>query len=181
MSYIEDSQAATGYRVKLMHKPAFKVTGFTLIVPPKSAGIVPAFWDELLSDGRVEKLRAAAPTSPWVLGLGSWDPACEKHGSRYTICIEETEWTDFTGLAQDYPLFTTPIGESDWMCFEMTQPRFFERFWRDNPYKMLKKLGYQFHTREGDFSVGLHFDAYPPGYDPQENPLMEFWITVKEP
>ena len=65
------------------------------------------------------------------------------------------------------------------MCFETTQKEFDERFWRDNPYTMMKKLGYQFHRgREGDYSVGLHFDAYPPDYDPEENPLMEFWITV---
>jgi len=28
--------------------------------------------------------------------------------------------------------------------------------------------------------VGLHFDAYPPDYDPKGNPLMEFRITVVE-
>jgi hypothetical protein len=43
---------------------------------------------------------------------------------------------------------------------------------------MMKKLGYQFHV--GDFSMGLHFDVYPPGYDPETNPALEFWITVKK-
>jgi len=28
--------------------------------------------------------------------------------------------------------------------------------------------------------VGLHFDAYPPDYDPEGNPVMEFRITVME-
>jgi len=32
----------------------------------------------------------------------------------------------------------------------------------------------------GDFSVGLHFDAFPPDYDPKNNLAMEFWITVKK-
>ncbi len=43
----------------------------------------------------------------------------------------------------------------------------------------MAKLGYAFHT--GSFDVGLHFDAYPPGYDPERNPVMEFWITVIPP
>jgi hypothetical protein len=32
-----------------------------------------------------------------------------------------------------------------------------------------------------DYSVGLHFDAYPPGYSDESNPAMEFWITVVRP
>jgi hypothetical protein len=31
----------------------------------------------------------------------------------------------------------------------------------------------------GGLSVGLHFAAYPPDYDVDKNPIMEFWITVK--
>lgn len=67
------------------------------------------------------------------------------------------------------------------MCFEMTEKVYDERFWRDNPYKMMKELGYQFDTREGDYSVGLHFDAYPPDNYIKKNPVMEFWITVVKP
>lgn len=52
----------------------------------------------------------------------------------------------------------------------------YERLWKDNPYKMMQPLGYQFHT--GDFSLGLHFDAYPPDYDVELKPEFEFWITV---
>lgn len=62
------------------------------------------------------------------------------------------------------------------MCFETTQRKLDERLWRDDPYKMMGKLGYEFNTK--DYSVGLHFDAYPPDYDPETNPTMEFWITV---
>jgi hypothetical protein len=65
------------------------------------------------------------------------------------------------------------------MCFEMIQSIYDERFWKDNPYRMMPKLGYQFHT--GNYDVGLHFDAYPPYYDQVSNPAMEFWITVVKP
>jgi hypothetical protein len=58
----------------------------------------------------------------------------------------------------------------------MMEPVCKDRFWRDNPYKMMGVLGYAFNGR--DFSVGLHFDVYPPGFDPVQNPAMEFWITV---
>ena len=178
MPYIENSETITGYRVKMMYKPAFRVTGFTLIVPPQKVSLVPEFWSTLIADGRLEQLRESSSIRPWVLGLGSWDPECQKHGSRYTICLEETAYTDFSGLAQQYTLFTKQIGESDWMCFELDAQAAYEKFWQDNPYKMMGPLGYDFHT--GSFDVGLHFDAYPPTYQPEANPAFEFWITVKK-
>jgi hypothetical protein len=181
MEYLEKSEEITGYRVKIRKREAFNVTGYTIIVPPGPPGRVRQFWKDVGTDGRLEKLTKASSIQPWVLGLGSWDPECEKGGQRYTICIEETEHTDFSRLSEEYRLFTKEIGASDWMCFELVESVYFERFWRDNPYKMMGKLGYQFHTREGDYSVGLHFDAYPPGHDPEKNPVMEFWITVIKP
>jgi len=178
MEYLEKSEEVTGYRAKIRKRDAFNVTGYTMIVPPGPGTEIREFWNDVVADGRLEKLTKASSVRPWVLGLGSWDPECEKNGQRYTICIEETEYTDFSRLSREYRLFTKEIGASDWMCFEMTQKEFGERFWRDDPYEMMKKLGYQFHMRGGDYSVGLHFDAYPPDYDPEANPVMEFWITV---
>lgn len=178
MEYLEKSEEITGYRVRIMQRKAFKDTGYTIIVPPRCDEMVSQFWHDVAADGRLGLLKEASSVPPWVLGLGSWDLECERRGQRYTICIEETEHTDFTQLAQAYPLLTKEIGASDWMCFEMTQRTFHERFWKDNPYKMMNKMGYQFH--EGDYSVGLHFDAYPPDHDPERNPVMEFWITVKK-
>lgn len=112
--------------------------------------------------------------------MGSWDPECENHGQRYTICIEANEHTVFTHLVEKHPLFTKEIGASDWMVFEISQKILDGQFWKGNPYKMMRKLGYQFHVRDGDFSVVLHFTAYPPDYDDKSNPAMEFWITVKK-
>ncbi len=179
MDYLEKSEEITGYKVKIMHKGAFKIRGYTLIIPPaQEENLVGKFWDDTLGDGRVERLIGAAPSPTWLLGLGSWDPECEKHGFRYTICIEDTGQTDFSGLEKEQPLFSKEIGESDWMCFMMTHDRFTERFMKDDPYRMLKLLGYKFNA--GNRSLGLHFDAYPPGFDPVTHPDMEFWITVKK-
>ena len=177
MYQIENSQATTGYSIKMLSRAAFHVAGFTRIIPAHQNQRVAQFWEELRNDGRLDKLRGASRAAPWVLGMATWDPECEPKGFRYTVCIEETPYTDFTGLAQEYELFTKEIGASEWMCFETTEDTFQQRFWKDNPYKMMGPLGYQFHT--GDYSVGLHFDAYPPGFIHNQNAPMEFWITVR--
>ena len=60
------------------------------------------------------------------------------------------------------------------MCFELIEKKGEERdFWKDYPYVMMRKLGYRFNGR-----VGVHFDAYPPDYDPERNPTMKFGIAV---
>ena len=180
---IEGSEALVGYRVHIMRRPAFTVRGYTLIVPPRSPGAPKQFWGEVSADGRLAQLIGGSSVRPWVLGLGSWDPECAKKGFRYTICIEETEHTDFGALAAQHDLFTKQIGASDWMCFEMTEAKYDARFWKDNPYKMMGELGYEFHEGgEADvpYSLGLHFDAYPPDQEGQSDPCMEFWITVRK-
>jgi predicted transcriptional regulator YdeE len=176
MDYIEDSEALTGYRVKLRRRDAFSVAGYTLIVPPHQDGAVPRFWSEVRADGRYEALQAASAVPTCVLGLGSWDPECEQGGQRYTICIEQTEQTDFSALAAEEGIFTKDIGASDWLCFETTFGNYMTRFWQDNPYEMMTWLGYRFHTR--DFSVGLHFEAYTPDCAFSPEAPIEFWITV---
>lgn len=178
MTYLHQSERITGYKVKTVDREAFRVTGYTLVVQPgKAEEQVPRFWSEVKADGRLEKLKEASLLRPWVLGLGSWDPECPQHGHRYTICLEETDSTDFAEVGSAHPLYTKEIGASLWMCFETTQERFLTRFWKDDPYRMMRMLGYKFHTREGDYSLGLHFDAYPPHYGDHDT-AMEFWITV---
>jgi hypothetical protein len=179
MEYIESSKELVGYKVKIWKRDRFRVRGFTRIVQPGKRGEagIPRFVEELMADGRLQKLRAASAVPTWELGLGSWDPECPKGGQRYTVCIEETPDTDFSGLAAEHELFSKEIGASEWMCFELDTDREGKRFWKDNPYKMMGPLGYRFHTGEGDYSIGLHFDAFPPGHS-ESKPAMEFWITV---
>ena len=61
------------------------------------------------------------------------------------------------------------------MCFELIEKKGEERdFWKDNPYVMMRKLGYRFNGR-----VGVHFDAYPPDYD-RAQPHNEVWDRGRE-
>jgi len=88
METLEHSLAIIGYKVRIRKRGAFKVMGYTILVPPHSDDLIPQFWREVADDGRLEILKNASSVRPWILGLGSWDPECEKHGQRYTICIE---------------------------------------------------------------------------------------------
>ena len=175
MQYLENSEALVGYKVRVEARPAFWIVGYTMIVQPGEEDAVPRFARELMDDGRLVKLKATAPGPVWELGLGSWDAECPNLGYRYTVCIEETPGPALDALAREYPLFRKEIGASEWMCFEINEQSG-KDFWKDDPYKMMKVLGYRFYANSP--SVGLHFDAFPPDYDQERNPIMEFWITV---
>jgi hypothetical protein len=170
VEYLEESEELVGYKTKIRRRDAFTVTGYTIIVPPKAdSQMIPRFVSDLMADGSYEALAKASSVPPWMLGLGSWDPECEPGGQRHTVCIEETEYTDLRHLSGNHRLHTQRFEACDWMCFEMTD----EQLWRDDPYTMLRKLGYRFHLR-----VGVHFDAYPPDYHQERNPAAELWISV---
>jgi predicted transcriptional regulator YdeE len=175
VSFLERSEEITGYRVKILPKSAFQISGYTLIIPPKNeTQMIPQFVEELIADGRLETLKRASSIPAWILGLGSWDEECQPGGMRYTMCIEETAHTDLNRLLPQYSLHTQSFEACEWMCFEVPQGNNgLNLFWNDDPYKMLRALGYRFHLR-----VGVHFDAYPPEYDEKYNPGMEFWISV---
>jgi hypothetical protein len=177
INYLSESEALTGYKVKVMRLNSFTIKGYTLIVQPDDDAAIPVFWSEVTANGRLERLLNSSPGPTWLLGMGSWDPECPKRGQRYTIGIEATDETDFSALAATYPLFAKDIGATSWLCFELPSVSELGRLWRDDPYRMLKVLGYKFNM--GGFDVGLHFDAFPPDYHPETNPAMEFWITVR--
>jgi len=44
MEYLEHCEEIVGYKVYIMQKPAFKVTGYTLLVPPRSDDMIPQLW-----------------------------------------------------------------------------------------------------------------------------------------
>ena len=183
MESLQGGKDLTGYKVRAVRRGSFRVRGYSIVAPPgrKGEAEIPRLWDAVISDGRLAKLRTAAGVSTSVLGLGSWDPECPKGGQRYTICIEETDRTDFGPLAEAEGLFSKTIGASEWLCFETVHGEQYPgSFWKDDPYKMMCRLGYGFHTAPDDYSVGLHFELYPPDFSFGEgtNKAMEFWITV---
>ncbi len=125
VTYVENAEQIIGYKVKIMPKPVFQVTGYTMIVPPKAAAqTIPPFVAGVTADGRLDALRRASPVPTWILGLGSFDEECHPDEWRYTICIERTERADFRRLAEQYPLHTQRFEKCDWMCFEISQQRF---------------------------------------------------------
>ncbi len=174
---LERSEEITDYRVKIRRKPSFQVTGYTLIVPPNEETLmIPQFVRGLETDGRMATLKKAASAPGWILGLGSWDEACQPGGMRYTMCVEETEQSDLGCLLEHYQIYRQRFEACEWMCFEIPQGNSgMDSFWKDAPYKMLRELGYRFHLR-----VGVHFDAFPIDYPRNSNHGMEFWISVAE-
>ncbi len=65
ITFIERSQEITGYRVKILRKPAFQVTGYTVICPPDAEGpIIKDFVAALMTDGRMETLKKASAVPP---------------------------------------------------------------------------------------------------------------------
>jgi len=175
VEYIDNAEQTVGYKVGTLTREAFTVVGYTLIIEPGEDDEIPAFWDELLDDGRLEQLRGACGDEAWALGLGSWDPECPKAGQRYTICTEEVPGADLSVLEMGAPLYRKEIGASEWLYFEIPRARDIGAFWDADPYQMMKKLGYQLNM--SGYDVGLHFDAYPPGPLDEDGP-MEFRITV---
>ena len=69
MEYLEQSENSIGYRVRIMQRKAFKITGYSIIVPPPpNDRSVPQFWDDIGADGRLEELKSLI--SP-ALGSGT--------------------------------------------------------------------------------------------------------------
>jgi len=167
------------YDFRVVRREGFRVAGYTYLVPKDVEGAVPRFWDALAEDGRLERLIACADggRAP-LLGLGSWDPECKGHDHRYTVCVEETDRTDFAPIAGDAGFLAKELGASDWLCFRVPFERYMSGFWQDNPYTMIEELGLRFHTAKGDYSVGLHYEVYPPGWDEDPEQWIEFRITV---
>ena len=176
--YMPNCRALTGYKVKLRQREPFVVRGYTILVPPGLTGKVTVadFWQDVRADGRLERLVRASTVQPWVLGVSSWDPMCDAQSRRYTVGIEENENTDFSPIESGFPLFSQTIVASDWNCFELTRQQLDETFWMDNPYAMVRKLGYE--SNPGEPRRIIQVDALPPLYDPQKNATMEFWITA---
>ena len=172
---IQNGEEITGYRVKIASKPSFQITGYTIVIPPNDqTAMTSRFVRDVSSDGRLDSLKKASSVPAYIVWLGSWDSECKPGGMRYTACIEETDHTDFSCLLPGYPQHTQRFEACDWMCFEIPQERFDTgQFWKDDPYRMLRVLGYRFHVR-----VGVHFDAAPPDHDEMKEPCREFWISV---
>jgi len=163
----EDNQAQVGYRTRYQELPAFDLIGFTKIV--KSGG---ELYGEVRSDGRWEVLKSIAGDDKTIYGIASEDKDCPKGRYRYTLGVKAS--ADHSRDACLYKdLFSIHIKQSGWIVFEIENfGAQYGNFWRDDPYKLVKKLGWDFN-----FEVGLHIDAYAPSYA-SDNDGMEFMMPV---
>lgn len=172
-TYLEGSEKITGYKARYQELPAFDVIGFTKIV--ESGG---ELYREVRSDGRWQVLRSIAGDDGTLYGVASLDKECPKGKYRYTIGVKVI--ADHAREA-DLPenLFSIHIKPSGWVIFSLAQAQYGD-FWRDDPFKLVNKLGWAFNT-----AVGLHIDAYPPSYAADDASLEddseEFWMPVRPP
>jgi len=168
ISHAEGDKALTGYSTKYQKLPAFDLTGFTKIVP--SGG---ELYDEVRGDGRWEVLRSIAGDDKTIYGVASLDKECTKGRYRYILAVKTTEdRVRNAGLGDS--LFSIHIRESEWIVFTIENfVAQYGKFWGDNPYNLVKKLGWEFNP-----VVGLHIDVYPPSYSSNDD-RMEFMMPVR--
>jgi len=171
MSHAEDNKALTGYSTKYQRLPAFDLTGFTKIVP--SGG---ELYDEVRSDGRWEVLRNIAGDDKTIYGVASHDKDAPKGRYRYTLAVKEPSEERVRNAGLGDSLFSIHIRESEWIVFELESFAMqFGKLWQDNPYNLVKKLGWEFNPK-----VGLHIDVFPPSYSSNDDP-MQFMMPVRRP
>ncbi len=164
-----DSQTLSGYRTRNLKLPAFDLTGFTKIV--KSGG---EQYDAVRNSSRWDLLRRIGDDHT-IYGVASHDKECGKDFYRYTMAVKAP--VERFGVPCPYDdLFTLHIKESDWLVFALDSfNKQYGKFWQDDPYAMLKKLGWAFNMR-----VGMHIDVMAPDFVSDDG-YMEFWMPVRPP
>jgi hypothetical protein len=155
MSREQDHVASVGYVTRCERLPAFDLIVFAKIVA--SGG---EQFSEVRGDGWWEMLRGLAGEDGTIYGVASLDGECQPRGHyRYTLAVRTSPGpVDESNLPEG--LFAMHIAESEWLVFTIesfgTQ---YGRFWQDDPYAMLKLLGWEFSN-----AVGLHIDLFPPTF-----------------
>jgi len=168
ISHAEDDRTLTGYSTKYKRLPAFDLTGFTKIV--ESGG---ELYDKARGDGRWEVLRNIAGDDKTIYGVASFDKECTKGHYRYTLAVKASEDQVRNANLGD-SLFSIHIKESEWIVFTIDSfAAQWGKFWQDNPYNLIKKLGWDFNL-----VVGLHIDVFPPSYSSNDD-CMEFMMPVR--
>lgn len=163
----QTTQPGVGYPTRCEELPAFDLVGFTKIV--ESGG---ELYCEARSDGRWEALRNVDGGGQTICGVASHDKACPKGRYRYTLAVRVP--AERFGSARELgELYSLHVGESEWVVFSLecfgSQ---YGKLWQDNPYDMVRRLGYDFSR-----AVGLHIDLYAPSYSDDEG-AMDFWMPV---
>lgn len=183
---IEGSVSLVGYEAELFEKDDFQVIGYSALHKPDTPDF--ELWERLRDDGRLDLLIEASSRAE-LFGCSSGDSEATvdlpKGSYRHTVCIEVTTGVDLGPLKSD-ELFRIHIPASKWVCFNFTKERFYDgrdyRFWGDDPYGMVRRLGFRFN-----WSVALHMDVFDkPDIgvfrldDPADRQrVMHFWMPVR--
>lgn len=155
------------YSPRLVSLPARDLVGFTAFV--QSGG---AQYEAVRADGRWDVLRRIAGDDKTIYGVASDDPEAPSHHYRYTVAVDASG-SDPGAAEVPGELFTIHVGASDWVVFALASfSDQYGRFWGDNPYTMVGRLGLAFHGE-----IGLHIDAFGPAYRSNADG-MEFWMPV---
>jgi hypothetical protein len=167
---VKDNQSPVAYKTRHERLPAFELVGFTKIV--KSGG---ELYSEARQDGRWDVLRTLAGEDGTVYGVASRDEECTKGHYRYTLAVKAAADKLEESSLRD-SLFSIQIREAEWIFFAIEDfEAQYGRLWRDDPYKMIAKLGWAYNSE-----VGLHIDVFPPSYS-AESDSMEFMMPVSKP
>ncbi len=170
MSDSHEGGHAIAYPTRSLALAAFDLAGFTQIV--QSGG---ALYEGVRRDGRWDELRRLAGEDGSIYGVASHDHECPEGWYRYTMAVADEP------LAAGVPggtdrLHTIHIGASEWVAFALEDfAAQYGRFWRDNPYALIERLGREFNT-----DVGLHLDVFGPTYCSDHDGI-EFLMPVRRP
>ena len=183
---LEGSVSLVGYEAELFEKDDFQVIGYSALHQPDTPDF--ELWERLRDDGRLDLLIEASSRGE-LFGCSSGDSEATvdlpKGSYRHTVCIEVTTGVDL-GLLKPDELFRIHIPASRWVCFNLTKERFYDgrdyHFLGDDPYGMVKRLGFRFN-----WSVGLHVDVFDKpdiGVFDLDDPadrqrVMHFWMPVR--
>jgi predicted transcriptional regulator YdeE len=166
----EADEVLASYCPRLVSLPAFDLIGFTSLV--ESGG---EQYEAVRADGRWEVLRQMAGHDKTIYGVASHDPEAPEGHYRYTVAVTAAPSHP---EAADVPreMFAMHIGASEWVVFALECfSAQYGRFWANNPYSLVKRLGLAFNNE-----IGLHIDAYPPSYVSDAD-SMEFMMPVIRP
>lgn len=152
---------------KIIKKEAFPIQGYKRKITTKNGEnfkLIPAFWDEVMSNGSFDKLLNKAGNlgvvgviTDFNMNLGEFD---------YYIGIEGTQ--------SDGEFFSTVIPEGDYAVFQAIGPlpESIQAVWKKIPSEFFEVTDYE-HRGTAELEV------YYPGNTQDEDYVSEIWIPVK--
>ena len=164
-----------GFNYEHRHINAFDIIGFTAMV--KSGG---KLYDAVRLDGRWEALQGMNSKNKTIYGIASDDTCPAMCDNRTDICSKARCYRYTIGITDDEnfmmntaygELYKYHVKESDWIVFALDNSPGFGELWRNDPYKMIAELGYEYN-----FELSNHIDVMYGDYDG----VFEFWMPVKQ-